>query len=94
MILKILDWLMLLVQVGLLAATAIVAPVRMQPRLRQYLTYSVVVGLVWFVFTVAAMFFDGATHNDVPGGGYLALGFFGWFVGSGVFAFRARSHKL
>lgn len=87
---SLLSWLLLIVQLGLLASTAFIAPVLLRPRLFTYIVYSVLVAVVWVGYMLGATFFDGKVGNDVPGIGYLLIGFIGWLVGSAVFGSRAR----
>ncbi len=90
---SLLSWLLLIVQLGLLASTAFIAPVLLRPRLLTYIVYSVLAAIVWLGYAVGAMFFDGKVGNDAPGVGYLLIGFAGWLVGSAVFGFRARQAR-
>lgn len=88
-----LSWLLLIVQLGLLASTAIIAPVLLRPRLLTYIIYSVLAAIVWLGYAVGAMCFDAKVGNDVPGVGYLLMGFIGWLIGSAVFGFRASEAR-
>jgi hypothetical protein len=89
-----LSWLLLLLQLGLFAGTAFIAPVLLRPRLTIYLFYSVFAAVLWLAYTIGAMFFDSAVHNDVPGAGYLFIGFVSWFIGTAILGFRAARTGL
>ena len=46
------------------------------------------VSLLWFAYAVLAMVIDGLLGNDVPGVGYLALGFVSGVIGFFVYGGR------
>lgn len=85
---------LLIIQLVLLACTAFVGPFVLRARWLGYLLYTVVAGLLWFAYTIAAMFFDSKVGNDVPGAGYLFLGFVAWLVGSVIYIMRIRRYKI
>ena len=45
--------------------------------------------LVWMAYAMIAMFFDSWRRADIPGFGYLVLGFMAWMVGSVIFMVKA-----
>ena len=83
------SWLMLVVQLVLLTVTAFVAPLKLRPRIGRYLCYTIAACVAWLAYAIAAMLFDSKAGHDVPGIGYLLIGFLGWLVGSGIFLVRA-----
>jgi vacuolar-type H+-ATPase subunit I/STV1 len=88
-----LSWLLLAVQIALFAITASVAPIVLRPRLVGYCVYSVTAAGAWLAYAVAAMRFDWTVNNDVPGVGYLLVGFAAWLIGSLIFGIRAQRTK-
>jgi len=86
--------LLLATQLVLLAATMLLGPLFLRPRWIAYLLYTGAVGILWFAYAVVAMFFNSKAGHDVPGIGYLVIGFIGWIIGSVIFLFRIRRNKL
>jgi hypothetical protein len=87
--LSLLSWLLLAVQLVLFAATALFAPPVLRPRFLRYLAYSVIAAAAWLAYAVVAMLFDAKVNNDVPGAGYLVVGFAAWVIGSIILGLRA-----
>ncbi len=85
----------LLAQLILLGLT-IYIPFRFRPRVLPFLLYTVVMFILWFAYMLGAMFLNHFQNMDVPGIGYLFLGFVGWVVGLFIVIirrFRAWSGK-
>ena len=91
--LKTIGLLLNLFQIALFAATAFVAPTRLRPTILRYLAYSFIAAVVWMASAVAEMFYNSKAKLDVPGIGYLLLGFVGWVIGSVIFGVRAQKAK-
>src|SRR5438034_3619544 len=89
MSLSLLSWLLLVLQIALFAVTALVAPMVLRPRLLRYLAYCVIAAVAWLAYAVAAMLFDSKAKIDVPGIGYLLVGFISWLIASIIFGVRA-----
>ena len=81
---------MLFAQIGLIGYTAYLAPKKSRPKLLQYFIYTTVVFFLWFVYACLAMLLNDALGVDVPGAGYLFIGFVAWCVGTLVFGIKAR----
>jgi len=90
MLLSFASWLLLLLQALMLVATAFVLPMRLPLRFIPYFFYTIGVGAAWLAYAVLAMLFDGVVGNDIPGIGYLLLGFLGWALGSAIWLYRRR----
>ena len=88
-----LSWLLLILQLVMLAATAFVVPLILRPRWTGYFLYTIGAGILWLAYTVAAMLFDSKAGKDVPGIGYLLIGFVGWGIGSAIYLFRMNRQK-
>jgi hypothetical protein len=93
MSLSLLSWFLLALQVVLFTATALVVPIVLRPRILRYFAYCAIAAVAWLAYAVAAMLFDSTAKIDVPGIGYLLVGFVAWLIGSVIFAVRAARAK-
>src|SRR5258708_5275433 len=80
--------LLLVIETAFIICTAFVGPLRLRPHWVAYALYTLSAIVVWFLYAIAMMFADAALGNDVPGFGYVALGFISWVVGSVIFVSR------
>lgn len=82
--------LLLVMQVLLLVGTMFFGPLFLQACWKPYLCYTIVVGVVWFAYTIVAMVYNSEAGIDVPGFGYMVVGFIGWIFGSAIYILRIR----
>jgi hypothetical protein len=80
--------LLLAIQILLLVGTAFLGPLLLRPSGVNFIIYSLIVLTLWVTYAVAALFFNSGVGRDVPGAGYLIIGFVGWIVGSTIYLLR------
>lgn len=81
------SWLLLALQVVLLAATAF-GPFFFWRHWYGYLIYSGTSWISWMGYMMLALAFNARVGLDTPGGGYLLIGLVGWTFGTVVYLFR------
>jgi hypothetical protein len=79
----------LMLQISLFFLTVWFVPARVAAKRLQALPCVVIVPLVWFASSIALMFLDSLSGNDVPGIGYLFEGFVACMIGLAAFRYRA-----
>ena len=82
-----------LLQLALIAFTAWFLPRRLTTNRVGLLIFLGGVPLMWFGFSVLAMFLDSLTGNDVPGAGYLFEAFLSGVIGFFIYVSRRSKHK-
>jgi hypothetical protein len=86
------SWILLALGVALLILT-IFGPCFLNLTWWKYALYSFSVGILWCGYTVIVMPINDKVGTDVPGIGYLFLGFLAWLIGSTVFLCRTIFRK-
>jgi len=72
---------LLFLQIALVVLTAWVLPMRIKPGKGGVITFIFFSFIGWVFYTILAMFADGYLGNDVPGIGYLVIGFIAGTIG-------------
>jgi hypothetical protein len=92
---SVVDFSLLAVQIGLAVCTAFVLPLTLRPRWIAYSLYTLGTAVVWLVYSVLMLFCDGWLGKDMPGIGYLLIGFLSWCLGSAIYVqkiFHSKGH--
>jgi hypothetical protein len=76
------------VELALMIATALVAPLKMPRRWSWYFVYTGASGIAWLAFAVVAMLW-----RTEPGMGVILLGFLSWTFGTLVFIASGRARS-
>jgi hypothetical protein len=83
---------MLALQIALLILT-IFGPCYLKLKWWKYVLFSLLVGMLWIGYAIIVMPVNDMVGTDVPGAGYLALGFLAWLIGSALFFCRIIFRK-
>lgn len=83
----------LALQLVLIAFTVWFLPTRLTTKWVGGLIFIVAVPLLWLAYSVLAMLVDGLLGDDVPGIGYLVLGFISGVIGFMVYVCRRSTEK-
>ena len=87
-LLSVASWGLLFLEIALFALTVWLLPTRLRTKWYGYFVFLAIIIPLWLGLAVISMLFDGIAGNDIPGIGYLLLGFLAGGIGSIVYLRR------